>query len=238
MPRRKNHRHIAQYGAHGAIQPNQVSGLFSWHKADSIEGLADGAEVASWSDSSGNGHTLTGSAFLQPLYKTGIQNGKPILRFDGINDQFTYTVAATSQPFTVFTVAKWGATTFGTVLDGDTINTLRLYRSDANTANMHAGGGIVLGGPQAVLEAFGIYALIFNGASSSGRINGGTGTSGNAGASAIAGIHVAAQGDGGGPFDGDLAELIIYNSALTLANMNIVGRYLAQKYAISWTTAA
>lgn len=49
--------------------------------------LADGDAVSPWSDVSGNGHDFTQSTTAsKPTYKTAIQNGLPIVRFDGTND--------------------------------------------------------------------------------------------------------------------------------------------------------
>ena len=48
---------------------------------------ADGQNVQGWADLSGNGwHRTQASAGLFPLWKTGILNGHPVLRFDTTND--------------------------------------------------------------------------------------------------------------------------------------------------------
>jgi len=62
---------------------NLGSTLKAWYKADAITGLSDGDAVASWSDSSGGGNTLTQStAGAQPSYETNEVNSLPIVRFD------------------------------------------------------------------------------------------------------------------------------------------------------------
>ena len=48
----------------------------------------DGVTVSSWTDQSGNGNNAT-SPGTQPIYKTNIINGNPVIRFDG---GFTYMV--------------------------------------------------------------------------------------------------------------------------------------------------
>src|SRR5436190_706186 len=70
--------------------PATVATIGSWWKADSLS-LADGTPVGNtgteWTDSSGNGHTLTqATSTKRPLFKTGIFNGFPAIRFDGIDD--------------------------------------------------------------------------------------------------------------------------------------------------------
>ncbi|HRW93899.1 MAG TPA: hypothetical protein P5560_13180 [Thermotogota bacterium] len=64
--------------------PFSEEGLQLWLAADKIEGLADGAAVGTWNDLSGNGrNAVQGSATLKPVYKTGVINGKPAIRFSG-----------------------------------------------------------------------------------------------------------------------------------------------------------
>jgi len=57
--------------------------LSGWYKADIIKGVADGANLSSWSDSSGNSNTLTQSTVAaQPAFiKNGIYS-RPLVRFD------------------------------------------------------------------------------------------------------------------------------------------------------------
>lgn len=60
--------------------------LIAWYDAADIA-LADNDPVSSWTDKSGNGNTLAqGTGSKQPLYKTNIINGLPVVRFDGTDD--------------------------------------------------------------------------------------------------------------------------------------------------------
>src|SRR5262245_56511912 len=82
------------------VLPDMV-GLALWLKADAITGLVDNDPVASWVDSSGSSNTATqGTAAARPLYKTGILNGKPVVRFDATDDGMTTTN-------NVFNTAPW-----------------------------------------------------------------------------------------------------------------------------------
>lgn len=64
--------------------PDDLSDLQMWLGADAIGGLSDGEPVALWSDQSGEGNDATQSTpSLQPTYKTGIINGKPVVRCAG-----------------------------------------------------------------------------------------------------------------------------------------------------------
>src|SRR5205085_3322175 len=63
------------------FDPSSIPGLEVWLKADAITGLSDGDKIATWPDSSGNGHNGTQSTDANKMiYKTNIQNGLPVAR--------------------------------------------------------------------------------------------------------------------------------------------------------------
>lgn len=81
-----------------------------WLKADAIPGLADGAAIASWPDSSGNGNdAVQATGANQPLYKTSIVNSKPVVRFDGTNDELLAPMPVGATKTFFFVVKKRGA---------------------------------------------------------------------------------------------------------------------------------
>jgi hypothetical protein len=73
--------------AGGTWAPTDEASLVVWQKADAgvtndSQVLAsDGESVAGWRDSGPRGLYATATAY--PIYKTGIQNGKPVVRFEG-----------------------------------------------------------------------------------------------------------------------------------------------------------
>lgn len=67
--------------------PDSIDGLVLWLDADAIEWLDDGQPVETWEDLSGAGnHATQATEASRPTYKTGILNGKPVVRFDGADD--------------------------------------------------------------------------------------------------------------------------------------------------------
>lgn len=97
-----------------------------WFDASQLTGLSDGDGVSSWTDLSGNGYHATQSTTdYKPLYKTNIQNGLPVVRFDGSNDVLGISGSASTLKFlhstdsTIFAVAK-----FGTSSNPDALYTL------------------------------------------------------------------------------------------------------------------
>lgn len=93
------------------FRPTRVSGLQFWLTADSLS-LSDNDPVATWWDRSGNGRDATqGTAAARPTYQTNEVNGKPIVRFDGVDDYLaTASLAGTSfftaNAATIFLVYK------------------------------------------------------------------------------------------------------------------------------------
>ena len=73
------------------FSPRDVSNLILWLDASAITGLNNNDPVATWSDRSGNGNDATqATATNRPLYKTNIVNGKPVVRFDGVDNYLTF----------------------------------------------------------------------------------------------------------------------------------------------------
>jgi hypothetical protein len=111
------------------VTPRHISGLKLWLRANSLTGLNDNDPVTTWTDSSGNANNCTQStADKKPLYKTGILNGKPVVRFDGSDDVLIGGTISGSG-VTAFLVAKSVETSNGVraLLDnsnGDPFNNL------------------------------------------------------------------------------------------------------------------
>jgi hypothetical protein len=72
-----------------------------------LSGFSDGNEVDTWTDLSANGRNATQSTSAnRPLYKTGIQGGNPVLRFDGTNDTLLTSAFASGTQLTAIQVIK------------------------------------------------------------------------------------------------------------------------------------
>jgi hypothetical protein len=86
----------------------QQQNLMLWLNAATITGLADGTNVATWSDGSGNGRNVS-AAGTPPTYRVNQMNGLPIVRFDGTDDELSTAgnFGLSGDPsFTVTLVAK------------------------------------------------------------------------------------------------------------------------------------
>lgn len=66
------------------LHPESIPGLQLWLRADSIADVADGGPIATWNDSSGQGrHASAPTGGARPTFQAIARNGRPAIRFDG-----------------------------------------------------------------------------------------------------------------------------------------------------------
>jgi hypothetical protein len=214
-----------------------VAGLAGWFKADAIAGVADGAPVASWVDSSGRGHALSAPTGRQPLYRSNQVNGRPAVSFDGVDD-LLQAYFPLNQPTTVFVVYRV-RTDQGTqfVTDGFNNGAMADYVSGTQYG-MYASGGTVLTKDGFTYAAFHVVGSVFNGVASALYAEGGPAVAGNSGSASPSGLTIGNSGAWGAPAAVDVAEVVLYDRALGPTDLDTVGNYLAAKYARTWAPAA
>lgn len=218
-------------GGAAAFSPLDLSPLF-WVAADQIAGLSDGDPVGTWLDLSGNDYHETASGGDRPTYKTGIRNGLPVVRFNGSNYMKTATAnPATSQPTTVFVVTN-GPSVSGAVFDSNTAAAHLMDSGGGTQLRIYAGGAV-----QRLYtrdEQWHIHTARYHGASAFIRSDGRRHTIGNVGAGALAGVTLGSWGSGVyAKTTSDIAEVIVYGSALSLADMVKVELWLAAKWGMT-----
>ena len=101
-----------------AFNPLSITGLQFWVDASdyttlyqdsalTTRAINDGDVIGGWSDKSGNGrNALQTDGTKKPLLKLAIQNGRNIIRFDGINDFLTWSNVFSDNPCTFFGALK------------------------------------------------------------------------------------------------------------------------------------
>jgi hypothetical protein len=92
----------------GGTSVPQEQKLMLWLNSTTITGLADGANIATWADGSGNGRNVS-AAGTPPTYRANQMNGLPVVRFDGSDDELSTAgnIGLSGDPsFTVTLVAK------------------------------------------------------------------------------------------------------------------------------------
>ena len=234
----------------GKWLPTRISGLQLWLKADaglwqdSVGGtpaVADSDVVGAWQDFSGNSnHAAQATTSKKPLLKTGIVNGRDVVRFDGTDDWLMGAFGSgLTQPFTVIIVTRLATAAvndnaYYSVLDGDDLtNRMNIYKTivpSPDVWSIYAGAGLADG---AANDSWNIWSTLANGASSEYWINSVSKAAGDAGAQNPDGVTVGADAGGVGSWwDGDVAEILIYDPSLSTANRTALENYLNDRYAI------
>ena len=234
--------------------PTSISGLMLWLDAQDIQadGTATtaGTTVSTWKDKSGNGKdaTATGDP-TTAVFSDGTLGNQGVVGFDG-DDFFTAPVdisAGTTPQVTVIAVYKW--------LGDDTSG---LWGNDNGSwdrfvlLNHSAGEGVSKGSGMQVIDelndpsrGFGILSVAYNKDVANGSralLDGAKPaawtssaftetTNGDYGNSTL--TIGAINGSPNSPAEVDIAELLVYNKVLTLAEENQVGYYLQEKYSLT-----
>ena len=224
-------------GGKVAFSPASLSGLVLWLDASAITGLVDSDPVGTWSDLSGNGNDATqATESKKPTYKTNIQNGKQVVRFDGVDDFLkTVTFSALAQPLTILLACKYTDNDAGQYIFSGNTDVECVFKANDPTVDKigmrwptdQAVGDTLSG---TVLRQ---YTAVFNGGSSYYRYNGGNQSANVAiGAGTAAAFTIGAAQAGAVSLNGDIAEVIVYSSTLSGSDLSLVESYLNSKWAI------
>jgi hypothetical protein len=242
------HPQLSPLGQRRAFSPAQVLGLKLWLRADLISGLSDGAAVATWPDDSGGGKDAAqATGANQPTYRTNVVNGRPVVRFDGTNDWMA-TPSLTFGAFTAFYVYRGTAgllaehSASAVVNDGD-----YFYPPGGAHTLVRRGGGTLLSSydvsPNLADNAWRLVTRRHDGTHAGhalyvgGTLQGKSTVYNSADpgtATVSAALYLGARGGGASLFfAGDLAELLVYDSALATADREAVQAFCAAKYGLS-----
>lgn len=207
------------------FDPTTIAGLKLWLKADALA-LSDGAAVATWNDSSVNGNNATAPGGRQPTFKTNIVNGLPVARTASGNYMDLTTAISGAAPWTAFAVMKAAASvdlysvlSLSAVLIGPTQTASGLLKvrdrnNDSSVVNSWTGGFHVFTGKSvSTVAAPAIWV---------------DGVSQTVSTSAVAGIDDFTNVCAG---TGDIAEILLYNVAISTTDRQNVEGYLKIKYA-------
>ena len=220
-----------------------------WLDATSITGLADGAAISTWTDSSGKGNDATGTLTSRPLYKTNIVNSKPVVRFDGTNDYLTVANEPTFDlpTFTIFVVGTasndggtfTSKTTFAGGVGDANRRKLQLRRSSSSQFVLYSGSDTANKSMGAVSwSGFNIMSVVARSATDySLALNGAVSTYSSPSLDLTAmnnsSLVIGAATSGAEFLNGDIAEILIYNRALSATERMAVESYLAAKWGIT-----
>lgn len=239
-------------GTVAAATPTSIlsTGLFREWSVQDITGKVDGDAISSWATHSAVGGPLqqtTGAR--QPLYKTNINNSKPAVRFDGVDD-FLLTLENAGQgtinrwvgPFTpweVWIVMKKRSTA---APPGGAVGFICM--DDAGTNQVVTGAGVL---PQVITAfsgtnlstastfelntGFHLWRFSINGATSAITEDGTSKASGNAGSTVLRALAVGANLSAAGALDLDVQHILVVNRVTTAGEQTSLRTWSQGQYA-------
>jgi hypothetical protein len=239
-----------QDGASPWPVPAIASGLRAWYRAD-LGVVKDGSDkVTQWTDMSGNGSHVIQTAVpaQQPSWVPGALNGKPVIQFAGSTNLVTSAsvdIHAASSDQTVIAVIAPGATqtNWSTILDlssrpsqgftlqqnGGQTNQYRMWW----TGNPAAGWKSSAGATAASGAGVQILSIVKNGTTASDYLNGAVQGTASVPANIQTPIALFEMGNAVGGsygYSGQIAEVLIYNRALSNSERQQIETALLTRY--------
>jgi hypothetical protein len=213
-----------------AADPSTISSLVNRWVASDI-GAANGAAVSSWTPRTGTGAWAQATSTAQPSYIVSGINGKPIVRFDGASDQMTATLTARAQPHTVVLVAKNATASPASTQQPIDLSNPQLVSVGSAWGDWE-GTATISGGTWNTTAT--VITAVGNGASSAIYQNGTSVATGNPGTGSSGTSAVLGNWSSGSRFyGGDIAEILIFNAALSAADRATVHSYVQDTYGIT-----
>jgi Domain of unknown function (DUF2341) len=222
------------------------SSLSSWHKANEMERVLDGHQgdntsIYNWrNDAYRYSNCYNPNSSEQPLLRTNIVNSQPVSRFDGVNDVLIIGIPNNYNLSThsIFAVSKGS----GTIISkndnsSSTASRRKIQLSNSSTTFYYNNGTdssyvSVTGASNtafqlltAISSANNAHSLGVNGTYTSFTTTLSNSTYNNS--SPLIG---SAFGSGIEQFNGDIAELVMFNVALSNTDRDLVASYLNAKY--------
>jgi len=244
--------------------PDQVPGCVLWLDASDIDGQGDGSlgdpanggAVATWVDKSGKSHDVAQSTGAdRPTRIESVVGGRPVVRFSANNHYLTRSDALGFSGNSAMTV-------FMVIEADDGVGRRAVHLGNASGASQQTiafstdssfrynnGNRIFAGDPMSGAFGIGTWMTEIGGTYGSGRFFKNGDEKSQTGSTNPANIKNLVDGElliGQGRsnagawsdrFLGDIAEIVIYDRALSSDELNKVGYYLEQKYGLTTTYA-
>ncbi|RIK84361.1 MAG: hypothetical protein DCC68_01385 [Planctomycetota bacterium] len=238
--------------AGSTISPMDVSGLALWLDADATHVVKDGSNrVSAWNDLTGTANNTVAqnvaqsNAALQPTWIASAIGDRPAVRFDGIDDLLNNTVDNLLTPGMDRTIIVVGdANDAG---DGGSLVTLRRTGAVFNAQIAGTTTYVYTDGQVLNITAPNLLPTIRSPFASVHRVSGGVLTvdiNGETKASGtiqrpengLTGFTIGNREDHPSQrWNGDIAEVLIYNRNLSAAELGQINTYLNEKYSLAGT---
>jgi hypothetical protein len=210
--------------------PAGVTGLTLWLDASQLTGLSDGATLNTWNEMSGLGNHATRTTGA-PTYETNELNARPVVRFP-VGNGASFSFPRMTNIRTVFWVMKQQNPSEMKFLLGD-------------TTDYHFHRGTVT--PSKIWHSTYTSSRIKDGTTSlNGLAVNGTTTNLPVGwnllsvttTDVVNASNLSADRTNGRSWEGDIAEVMIYNRALSATESEQISSYLTAKYALDTTSGS
>ena len=230
--------------------PAVVSGLRSWFSASLGVVKDSGNHVSQWADLSGHGFHVGQTGALEPLWVAAATNSQPAVQFDGTTFLKTKTVVdatAGSNDLTVIAVAVPAATqpAYASLVDlssdtargfvvgqlANATNQFQLWFMDAAQAGWNSSPAA-----GATASATQVLTVVKSGTNAASYLNGtaqGTTTVPAAMLDPVAALAVGNRASGNYGYNGKIAEVLVYNRALSDTERQSVEAALTAKYILT-----
>jgi len=230
-------------GGSSFTPPASVDGLWTWLKADAITGLVDNDPVVQWENSVPGFGFAARAHSTQPVYKTGVLNGLPVVRFGGATWMYLFSYALTAPNYCYFIVFKLSsiANAYSGIL-GNNVNADGggFFIKSNGTSAVYPGTGTAYDGTgSATYNTTDWNYFVDNHGQAQSyktRRNGvddaASTTLTGAGSSLFYHQFLGSQSVGGRVFSGDIAEVLIYARALSSSEITSVEGYITAKYGL------
>jgi hypothetical protein len=223
-------------GGTRAFNPANVGGLIRWYAARKLIGLSNNDPVSTVTDFGSDAQDATAAGAARPTYKTNIVNGLPVLEFAADVNILTLPTL-TSSAITVFVVGYNRDSTSGSCWLGYT-GSDQVFLGSFN----HIGVGLVWGLGNttyaqrldaAINNTWGVLEAYKDGSNNREcAVNGTYSATGGTDTSTPTFDRTGYTFSSAFFIDGYFAEMLVYNSALSVANKNYVRRGLGALYGI------
>ncbi len=236
--RRSRHRRIPVLMGGVRFLPTDIVGLQLWLDANDASTLfqdaaktisaGDGDVVGAWADKSGLGNDATqATTAKKPTLQFNIINGLPVVRGD-VDDDMTINVGALTNE-TIFVVSSHAVNNLSGVLFADTVTGTRLQYNSVvnridyryNSQNVSITGGFVETSPN-------LFIVSYDGTNQNISVNEGAITS--LPVTPLAHTYNRIFSRSANTLNGDIAEALIYNSALSTPNIVLIRDYIRAKW--------
>lgn len=225
------------------FSPDSISGLLRWFDMSDQSRLftdtakttpvsADLDPIGAVEDKSGNGNDATQTGGNRPIYRTNVQNGLSIARFDGVSHYLNMPASVHTQG-EFFVVSSHGDTSTGVIL-GHSVN-VDLIRFNNNALNHRIADGtidILVNTTNGDTSVFHLLDASMTATTVNAYVNGVTAGNDTHSGSSMSFDLIGVFNMSALWLNGDIGEILIYDHALTSEERTSIQNYLMNKWGI------